>query len=149
MIRPARSEDMEACAAILNNWIDATEWMPRIHSEDDVIRHYRETVFIKRNVSVADAGGKVAGYLAVDEPTGEITTFYVAQRGRGIGGLLIRDAQARYPQLSLWTFQQNQGARRFYARHGFAELERSDGENGENEEGLPDIRLGWRREVAT
>ena len=36
--------------------------------------------------------------------------------------------------IQLWTFQSNAGARRFYARHGFAEVEQT---NGDNEEQAP------------
>jgi hypothetical protein len=35
----------------------------------------------------------------------------------------------------------NEGARRFYARQGFVEIGRSE---GENEEGLPDVLFRWR-----
>lgn len=143
MIRPARLEDMEACAAIHSDWIDATEWMPpRTRSTGEMVRGYRERAFVKRRILVAELNGAVAGYLSVDVPTEEITALFVGPRGRGIGTALMREAQDRHAQLWLWTFLQNDGARRFYARNRFAELERSD---GDNDEGLPDVRLGWRR----
>jgi hypothetical protein len=40
--------------------------------------------------------------------------------------------------LRLYTFQCNQGARRFYERHGFIAVAFGDGSS--NEEGEPDIR---------
>ena len=43
--------------------------------------------------------------------------------------------------LTLWTFQANDGARRFYAREGFREVEFTDGAG--NAEKLPDVRLEW------
>jgi putative acetyltransferase len=46
-------------------------------------------------------------------------------------------------RLSLWTFQANEGARRFYAREGFAEVRMTE---GDNEEGLPDVLLEWVRD---
>ena len=39
-----RPGDAAACAAVFNAWVDATEWMPRVHPADDVERHYREHV---------------------------------------------------------------------------------------------------------
>ncbi|MCF8469656.1 MAG: hypothetical protein K9G30_02600 [Parvibaculum sp.] len=42
---------------------------------------------------------------------------------------------------SLWTFQANLGARRFYERHGLNEARRTGGT--ENEEKLPDILYEW------
>ncbi len=44
--------------------------------------------------------------------------------------------------LELWTFQVNARARRFYERHGFVEVDRTDG--GHNEERQPDVRYAWR-----
>jgi hypothetical protein len=43
--------------------------------------------------------------------------------------------------LRLWVFERNSGARAFYARHGFAEVTRTDGSG--NEEREPDVLLGW------
>ena len=42
--------------------------------------------------------------------------------------------------LELWTFQANDGARRFYERHGFEAVAMTD---GDNEEGAPDVRYRW------
>lgn len=64
--------------------------------------------------------------------------------GRGAGSELILLAQSRRPErLSLWTFQSNLGAQRFYERHGFVPVERTDGSN--NEERAPDVRYVWER----
>jgi chorismate mutase len=41
----------------------------------------------------------------------------------------------------LWVFESNAPARRFYARRGLVELERTDG--SANEERSPDVRLAW------
>ena len=43
---------------------------------------------------------------------------------------------------SLWTFQKNEGARRFYERHGFDAVELTDGSG--NMEREPDVRYAWR-----
>lgn len=141
VIRGGRPEDAEPCAAILNAWIDDTPWMPRVHPAEDVARHYREFVFVKRRVHVADAGNGPLGYVALSEE-GEVTSLYIRKdtRGQGLGARLLDRAKADHARLSLWTFQANAGARRFYGRAGFKETDRSD---GDNEEGLPDIQFGW------
>lgn len=141
-LRPAAAPDAPACARIISDWIDATDWMPRLHTTENITNHYRDTVFVERIATVAD--GEVLGLLALDGGTDEITALFVKLRGRGIGTTLLQAAKTGRDQLSMWMFQANMGARRFYARHGFAELERSD---GENDEALPDIRLGWRAEA--
>jgi len=61
-----------------------------------------------------------------------------ARTGQGIGTRLLEIARRERPVgLRLWTFQSNEGAQRFYERHGFTEVLRTDG--SENEERSPDI----------
>ena len=141
-LRPARPEEAAACAAIFNAWVDATAWMPRVHDADDVVRHYREHVFAHDAVTVAERRGKVVGFLALAD--GQVDALYLDEgaRGQGVGAALVGAAKAASPDgLTLWTFVANEGARRFYRREGFVELRRTE---GENEEGLPDVLLGWR-----
>ncbi|WP_322882814.1 GNAT family N-acetyltransferase [Sinorhizobium medicae] len=141
--RVAVPADMAACAAILNRWIDATPWMPRVHPEDDVERHYRESVFESGPVIVADCRGEIAGFLALSGG-GHVTALYLDERyrGLGIGAALIREAKRRAETgLELWTFENNRDAQRFYEREGFVPVRRTD---GDNEEGLPDILYRWR-----
>ena len=140
-IRPATPADAPACAAILNAWIDETPWMPRVHSHEDVARHYREFVFQKRKVTVAEDDAPV-GYLALDAEEGFITSLFLKAevRGRGVGKRMLDDAKTGADKLQLWTFVANECVRRFYEREGFAEADRSD---GDNEEGLPDILYKW------
>jgi GNAT superfamily N-acetyltransferase len=142
VLRPADLEDAEACAAIVNDWIDSTEWLPRVHPHDDVVDYYRDHVLATSDVIVAERSGRVAGYLSL---SGEcfVSALYLAReaRGQGIGAALVGEAKIRCPAgLTLWTFQANGPARRFYARQGFVEVRRTD---GENEEGLPDVLLAW------
>ncbi len=67
--------------------------------------------------------------------------------GQGIGGGLLNHAKVLRPQgLSLWTFQANADARRFYERHGFIAVTTTE---GDNEEGAPDVRYEWRPPPAT
>ena len=139
-IRPAGPEDMPACAAIKNAWIDEADWMPRVHSAAEVGAHYRDYVFAHRVVWVA--GDPVAGYLTLDPEQDCVTALFVAARGRGIGKALLDHAKSGRGQLELWTFEANTGARRFYGREGFREVLRTE---GENEEGLPDVLMRWKR----
>jgi GNAT superfamily N-acetyltransferase len=66
-----------------------------------------------------------------------------APRGRGIGDRFVTLAKERRPAgLSLWTFQVNTPARRFYERHGFTAAQWTDG--ARNEEREPDVRYVWQ-----
>lgn len=140
--RPARIEDMRACATILNRWIDATPWMPRIH-DGDVERHYQETLIAKRDVHIAEYEGAVAAFIALSEDQ-YVSALYAERRkrGKGCGKALLDLAKEKHPTgLKLWTFEANKDARRFYSREGFSEIRRT---NGDNEEGLPYILLECR-----
>lgn len=141
-LRSGRPEDAAGCAGIFNDWIDATEWMPRVHPARDVLRHYRDYVLATCAVVVAEREGRVDGFLALGR-AGFVDGLYLAPeaRRRGIGTALIDAAKAQRPEgLMLWTFVANAAARRFYARQGFLDLRQTD---GDNEEGLPDILLAW------
>ncbi|MFQ6554019.1 N-acetyltransferase family protein [Aestuariibius insulae] len=142
LIRPGRLSDAAACAAILNEWIDQTKWMPRVHSHRDVEHHYRSAVLAARSVFVSEQDGTVTGFIARDG-SDMITALYLAPdaRGQGAGTRLLNAAKEGRKQLNLWTFVINRDARRFYMREGFAEMRRTI---GENEEGLPDILYEWR-----
>jgi len=142
-VRPAMPADMSRCAQILNDWIDETNWMPRIYSREDVERHYREEVWFERDTVVADCHGCVNGYVTTDRKE-FVTALYVksGSRSEGIGKLLLQEAKQKLsPRIQLYTFQANTGAQAFYRREGFVEISRTD---GDNEERLPDILLEWR-----
>lgn len=65
-----------------------------------------------------------------------------AQQWQGIGTALLDLVKALRPAgFGLWVFESNTPARRFYARHGLVEVERTDG--ADNEERAPDIRMVW------
>ena len=65
-----------------------------------------------------------------------------AQSG-GIGSALLRVAQEAHDSLSLWTFQRNTPARRFYEARGFRPIRETDGAG--NEEKEPDVLYLWTR----
>lgn len=134
---------MRACADILNRWIDATAWMPRIHDHADVERYYRDTVFPERTVFVAERDERIAGFMALSSDH-YVTALYIdtPDRGIGIGRDLLGTAKTLSPrELNLWTFEANGDAQRFYENQGFSALRRTD---GDNEESLPDILYHWR-----
>jgi ribosomal protein S18 acetylase RimI-like enzyme len=142
-LRSARSQDMAVCAGMVNDWIDATDWMPRVYPHADVVKHYESEVATKRQTIVAVDGSRVRGFLTMT-PDGFVTALYVeaASRNQGIGGLLLERAKRELsPEVNLYSFQANEKANAFYQRHGFAEINRT---SGDNEENLPDILMEWR-----
>ena len=141
MIRPASPLDAGPVADILSGFIDDTPWMPRVHTRAEDLAHCHQ--MIDHGWVDVICAPDVAGFIARDAEC--IHALYIAPqaRGRGLGTALIRAAQATTSLLRLWTFQANTGAQRFYTRHGFAELRRTDGTG--NDEKLPDIQFTWQR----
>jgi len=110
---------------------------------DDAVRGWVAADLLPRDGTwVAEVAGIPVGFITME--AGWVEQFYLDPpwTGRGIGTLLLDQVKALSPGgLQLWTFQANERARAFYLRHGFAEVERTDG--ARNEEGAPDARLVW------
>jgi len=116
---------------------------PPVHPEEET-RGWISGVIAERETWLGlSCAREVVGLLVLDG--GWIDQLYVApdHLGRGIGSRLLEVAKRERPDgLRLWMFVSNTGAQRFYARHGFSEVQRTDG--CWNEEGAPDIQLAWR-----
>lgn len=119
----------------------AMPWLPAIHSPEEDVVFFSETVLPNEKVRLVEIQDSVAGFIAF---RGEwLNHLYVHPEfwGQGFGSLLLEDAKAASDQLQLWTFQRNAAARYFYKRHQFIEVERTDG--AKNEERTPDVRMVW------
>jgi GNAT superfamily N-acetyltransferase len=143
-LRMARDLDAGAVGAILSEFVDTSDWMPRIHSRAEDIAHAARMIDLGR-VHVAEDNGTVVGFCARNGDDLDALYVIAEKRGQGIGAALLRHAQSAVDRLELWTFQANTGAQRFYQRHGFAEVQRTDGSG--NDERLPDIQYEWQRET--
>jgi GNAT superfamily N-acetyltransferase len=127
----------------LRSFAAALPTVRRAHSEDEVRGWVRDVLLPEHDVWVTDVEGRVVGLLAVSD--GRLDQLYLSPdwRGRGLGDRFLALAKETQPSgLQLWTFQVNQPAQRFYERHGFVAVERTDGSR--NEEREPDVRYVWR-----
>lgn len=111
--------------------------MPVIHTPDEDLAFIRDIVLLRQQVTVAEAGETIVGFIAVSGDWVEQLYLDPDWAGQGIGSRLLTQATAALPVVKLHCFQSNTGARRFYARHAFRAEAFSDGTT--NEEGLPDI----------
>ena len=137
-LRPDDPGDAPALGAILSDWIDETEWMPRLHSRDE------DRGFVAGLIATAEVwtDATCSGFIARSGE--ELPALYIAAhaRGTGLGAQLVHHARSGRDRLGLWTFQANSRAIAFYRRQGFREAARTDGDNDED---LPDMRLIWER----
>jgi GNAT superfamily N-acetyltransferase len=144
-IRRAVLADAEQMAEVwLRSFSAALPTVQRAHTDDEVRQWMRDVVVPESDAFVAvDAAGTVVGLLVLADGGIEQLYLHPSWRGRGLGDRFIELAKSRSPQgLELWTFQVNEPAMRFYTRHGFHEIDRTDG--SANEEREPDVRYAWR-----
>lgn len=144
-VRRAGADDAAGMADVwLRSYDAALPTVRRAHTDDQVRAWFADVVVVRHESWVAVADGSVVGILVLDEGN-ELDQLYLnpAWRGLGLGDRLVALAKQRRPGgLELWTFQVNGPAQRFYERHGFVAVRRTDGST--NEEREPDIRYAWR-----
>lgn len=121
-------------------------YAPLAHSDVEVRVWIAEKLLSSGDVMVAMEQGAVLGFVATskDDSCGWIDHLYLdpSAVSRGLGTLLLTEATNRLgAPIRLYTFQRNESARRFYRRHGFREIEFTDGSL--NEEKVPDVLLEW------
>ena len=139
-------DDMNAAARVHRSaFDDAMPWLAGLHTPEEDAWFYRERMFAVCEVWGAFSAEALVGIVAFRP--GWIDQLYVlrkAQRG-GIGTALLSVAQKSCDRLSLWTFQRNTPARRFYEARGFRPMCETDG--ADNEEKEPDVLYLWTRSV--
>ncbi|MEV6941537.1 GNAT family N-acetyltransferase [Streptomyces sp. NPDC051172] len=144
--RAASAPDAAAAADVwLTSFAAALPTVVSPRSADDVRNYFRDVVVPLRETWVADTGaeGGIVGVMVLHDD--ELSQLYLRPdwRGRGIGDRFVALAKERRPGgLSLWTFQVNKPAHRFYERHGFVAVEYTDGSGNEEQE--PDVQYVWR-----
>lgn len=149
LVRCVRRATGEDAAAVADLFVRARERavpaIPPLARPGEQARAWLvRSVVDGREVWVAESEtGRVVGMMMLTEDW--IDQLYVDPdlTGRGIGKSLLDVAKRCRPAgLQLWTFQSNHRAHRFYERHGFQPVERTDGSG--NQERAPDVRYVWR-----
>jgi GNAT superfamily N-acetyltransferase/chorismate mutase len=140
-LRPAATDDLEAIVGVQIASRGSAAMPPGIHPEHEV-RAWLTERQRHDELWVAEVDGLVAAYARMT-PTW-LDDLYVApdHARQGLGSALLDVVKAQRPAgFCLWVFEMNTPARRFYARHGLVELERTDG--AANEEKQPDVKMAW------
>jgi putative acetyltransferase len=141
VIRRAVTEDAPAIAALFRRSFGTLTFLPSLHTEDEDLVFFG-TAIEEQEVWVWDQDGRVLGFAALGDTM--LNHLYVepAEQARGIGAALLAHAKSRRGQgFRLWTFQQNDNARRFYEHRGFHVVDMTDGSR--NEEREPDVLYEW------
>ena len=130
-IHRATEDDWQEIAEIFITARAGMEYLPKLHSDAETRLFIRRVV--KRSaVWVAERDGEIVGFAALKPAPPEAWLHHLdvapPAHNAGAGSLLLAKAKAEMPQgFSLWAFQANLGARRFYERHGLKEARRTGG----------------------
>ena len=158
MIRTAERDESDLCAEIYREAWRGMWFVPQdLHTPAEDRRWMRnvftdQVVWVAEEHQSADPGHEgqrapLVGFLSMGN--GTVHNLYIrpSHQGQGIGHALIETAKASSgDQLKLWVFEPNEGAIRFYERHGFTTLRKTDGQD--NEEKVPDRLMIWARNGA-
>lgn len=124
-------------------WRDSKEQaigQKEIHSFENHV-YFLNTILPKQfQINLALIDDKVVGMIAFNET--EISQLYIHTdyQGMGIGQSLLDKVKViSSGRLTLYTFEVNENAQRFYEKNGFKII----GRGHENEENLPDIQYEW------
>ena len=145
ILRRAVGHDARTAAEVwLRSFDAALPTVSRAHTVDEVRAWFAAVVVPGHETWVAQThDGRTVGIMALDGADLDQLYLDPDHRGRGLGDRFVDLAKERRPDgQDLWCFQVNAPALRFYARHGFDEVERTDG--ARNEEREPDVHLRWR-----
>lgn len=141
-LRQLGLDDMDRAAIVHRASFDERlPWLAGLHTPAEDRSFYREHVFVECSVWGAFNADALVGIMAFRPDW--IDQFYVLPQTQrtGVGSALLGVAKAQATSLSLWTFQRNAAARRFYEKHGFVAVMETDGSG--NEEREPDVLYRW------
>ncbi|MFB7054372.1 GNAT family N-acetyltransferase [Streptomyces vinaceus] len=146
--RRATGADARAAADVwLRSFAAALPTVRCAREEADVRDWFARVLLPGYETWVAVTGGDVVGLMVLNGE--ELKQLYLdpTWRGWGLGDRFMNLAKEHQPdRLTLWTFQVNTSAHRFYEPHGFNAVERTDG--ARNDEREPDVRYLWQPPAA-
>lgn len=142
-IRPYESRDLDQAVDVwFTSWVATFPWLQHPWPRGQWRSHFEAKLGEGASVFIVEEHARIIGFLLLFEASGRLDQIFVrpGEQGRGVGTSLLELAKQRCPRgLHLDTQEANDGARRFYERHGF-----SPGKAGVNAvNGQPNIEYTW------
>lgn len=142
LIRLARTGEADAIAEVFLSSFRGLTFLPALHTDAQIRDWIRDEMVPGHEVWILEEDGRVAGFAAL---SGDVLGhLYVRpeDQDRGMGTALLDVVKRERPDgFRFWVFQRNEGARRFYERHGCTLVELTDGSR--NMEREPDALYEW------
>mgnify|MGYP003315645706 FL=1 len=129
-------DDASRCAVILNKWVGTTTWMPRLYSENELLKMIEEAIPFRELWVI---GNPASAYVSFNKGLSQVVALYSNKPGRGYGKVLLDKVKEGREYIQLWSHSANVSAQRFYHREGFKEAAYK--ENGDD--GIPEIQFEW------
>ncbi|WP_432702559.1 GNAT family N-acetyltransferase [Lysinibacillus sphaericus] len=124
-------------------WRDSKEQaigQKEVHSVENHVYFLNHLLPEQFQIELAIIDKTVVGMIAYNDSKISQLYIHINYQGLGIGQTLLDRAKAQSSgKLTLYTFEVNEKAQRFYEKHGFKVI----GKGHENEENLPDILYEW------
>ena len=129
-------DDASRCAVILNKWVGTTTWMPRLYSENELLKMIEEAIPFRELWVI---GNPASAYVSFNKNLLQVVALYSDKPGKGYGKILLDKVKEGREYIQLWSHSANVSAQRFYHREGFKEAAYK--ENGDD--GIPEIQFEW------
>ena len=129
-------DDASRCAVILNKWVGTTTWMPRLYSENELLKMIEEAIPLRELWVI---GNPASAYVSFNKDLLQVVALYSDKPGKGHGKILLDKVKEGREYIQLWSHSANVSAQRFYHREGFKEAAYK--ENGDD--GIPEIQFEW------
>ena len=134
--RRGSKDDAAICAEILNKWVETTTWMPRLYSENELLKMIEEAIPLRELWVI---GNPASAYVSFNKGLSQVVALYSNKPGKGYGKILLDKVKEGREYIQLWSHSANVSAQRFYHREGFKEAAYK--ENGDD--GIPEIQFEW------
>ena len=143
LYRETQPCDAIDCVKILRDWAEGCPWMPKLDDRQPMEEYWCH-VFETDMAWVAQQNNQIVGFCVRNRgDENNIGALYVASkaRNRGIGKRLLDLAKGNCNHITVWAYEDNLQARKFYHREGLIEVSREF----DNEINLVDIEHRWTR----
>ena len=129
-------DDASRCAVILNKWVGTTTWMPRLYSENELLKMIEEAIPFRELWVI---GNPASAYVSFNKNLLQVVALYSDKPGKGYGKILLDKVKEGREYIQLWSHSANVLAQRFYHREGFKEVAYKE----KGDDGIPEIQFEW------